>query len=245
MLARHKFTTLAGTLVFFLIMSLTPFLFWLTLLFGNSDIDFVSLGLFDWAQDFLMTLKRNAELATVGVNVLFLATTLFSSTGFFYHLRRGGEIIYGYERLKNGWKVRVSAALFTLGVLFLSVLAGGVLFATNLLTEGLPPVLAQLLRYAFSLPLSFLLAWLLNWYACPYQSRPSETLYGSIITSAAWFLASVAFSIYLRFVSMQRLYGALSAVIVFLIWLYWLMICLVAGIVYNCHRGGARADKRL
>ena len=35
-LSAHRFTTIAGTLVFFLIMSLVPFVFWLTLLFGGS-----------------------------------------------------------------------------------------------------------------------------------------------------------------------------------------------------------------
>ena len=35
--ASHRATTIAGTLVFFLIMSLVPFLFWLTLLFGGSE----------------------------------------------------------------------------------------------------------------------------------------------------------------------------------------------------------------
>ena len=35
LLVLKKYTTIAGTLVFFLIMSVVPFAFWLTLLFGK------------------------------------------------------------------------------------------------------------------------------------------------------------------------------------------------------------------
>lgn len=244
-LARHRFTTLAGTLVFFLIMSLTPFLFWLTLLFGNSQIDFLSASLFDWAKDLFAVLQSNAQQATAGVNVLFLATTLWSSTGFFYHLRRSGEIIYDYRRTKHGWKVRISAVFLTFGILLLFVLSGGVLVSANYLTENLSPFLYYPIRYTLVLAVSFLLVWLLNWYVCPYRSRPSDTALGSLFTALAWLVASLAFSVYLRFASPERLYGALSVAIVFLLWLYWLMTCFTAGVVYNSYRAEKREHKKL
>ena len=37
-LAEKKYTTIAGTLVYFLIMSITPLAFWLTLLFGKHQL---------------------------------------------------------------------------------------------------------------------------------------------------------------------------------------------------------------
>lgn len=244
-LARHRFTTLAGTLVFFLIMSLTPFLFWLTLLFGASNIDFLSASLFDWAQDLLAVLQENAEQATAGVSVLFLITTLWSCTGFFYHLRRSGEIIYDYRRTKHGWKVRLSAVVLTFGILILFVVSGGVLIASNYLTENLSPFLYYPVRYALILAVSFLIVWILNLYVCPYRTRPSDTALGSLFTAIAWLVASLAFSVYLRFASPERLYGALSVAIVFMLWLYWLMICFTAGVVYNCSRVEKTGHKKL
>ena len=41
------------------------------------------------------------------------------------------------------------------------------------------------------------------------------------------------FSVYLSFGNKEKLYGALALVIVFLLWLYWLMICFVAGVIFN------------
>lgn len=244
-LTKHRFTTLAGTLVFFLIMSLTPFLFWLTLLFGRTQADFITSGLFDWAGDLLETIKSSAEQATAGVSILFLVTTLWSSTGFFYHLRRSGEIIYDYRRKKHGWKVRLSAVFLTFAILILFALAGGVLVAVNYLIEGYSPFLTYPVRYTLGLAVSFLLAWLLNWYICPYRTYPADTALGSFFTALAWIAASLAFSVYLRFSNPEKLYGALSVVIVFLLWLYWLMICFTAGVVYNRYQVEKRAHKKL
>ena len=244
-LNKHRFTTLAGTLVFFLIMSLTPFLFWLTLLFGRTQADFITAGLFDWAGDLLETIKSSAEQATAGVSILFLVTTLWSSTGFFYHLRRSGEIIYDYRRKKHGWKVRLSAVFLTFAILILFALAGGVLVAVNYLIEGYSPFLTYPVRFTLGLAVSFLLAWLLNWYICPYRTYPADTALGSFFTALAWIVASLAFSVYLRFSNPEKLYGALSVVIVFLLWLYWLMICFTAGVVYNRYQVEKRAHKKL
>ena len=238
-LSRNRYTTLAGTLVFFLILSIVPFLFWLSLLFGTAGIQtevILELELFGWAKDFLLFLKENAEGATAGVSVLFLATTLWSSSSFFYHLRRSGEIIYGYNRVKNGWRVRVSAFLVTLCILLYFVVTGSALIGAIIVSRYLQPYIAYPVLYSLVLVAGFFAAWILNGYICPYRSSPSDTVLGSFYTAIAWLLTSAIFSVYLRFTNTERLYGALSTVVVFLIWLYWLMICFTSGVIYNCRR---------
>ena len=244
-LARRRFTTLAGTLVFFLVMSLMPFAFWLTLLFGRSDFVF-GVELFGWAEEFFAFVRESAMGATAGVNVLFLATTLWSSTGFFYHLRRIGEIIYGSDRTKHGWKVRVSAVLLTFCVLLFFAFFGGVLVGVGILAEALPTVFSYLVRYSLIFVFSFFGAWILNGYVCPYKISPADTALGSFFTALAWLVASVVFAVYLNFSNAERLYGALSLVIVFLLWLYWLMTCFAAGVIYNSRRiSGQKEHKTL
>ena len=129
----HRATTVAGTLVFFLIMSLVPFVFWLTLLFGGNAtiLDRVlELELFGWARDFLGFLQTNAQGATAGASIFLIATTLWSSSSFFYHLRRSGEIIYSEARPRHGWKVRLSAIGLTL-LLMLTFAVAGVIFTKH------------------------------------------------------------------------------------------------------------------
>ncbi len=238
-LSKNRYTTLAGTLVFFLILSVVPFLFWLTLLFGTAGIQtevILELELFGWASDLLLFFKENAEGATAGVSVLFLATTLWSCSSFFYHLRRSGEIIYGYNRVKHGWKVRISAFLVTLCVLLYFVLAGTALIGAIIVSRYLEPYIAYPVLYSLVLVAGFFAAWILNGYICPYRASPTDTVLGSLYTAIAWLAASAIFSVYLRFANAERLYGALSTAVVFLIWLYWLMICFTSGVIYNSRR---------
>lgn len=235
-LADYRYTTVAGTLVFFLIMSLVPFLFWLTLLFGNAGLaEIYELELFGWAKDLLRYLGEHAQGATAGAGVLFLITTLWSSTGFFYHLRRSGEIIYEYKRKKEGWRVRLSAVILMFGVLLFFSASGALLFGVNYITKPFPDWYSYFAVYSIVFILCFFTAWILNVYVCPYRVG-GETALGSFYTAIAWLIASVAFSVYLKFSDSERLYGALSLVIVFLLWLYWMMICFTAGVIYNRRR---------
>lgn len=235
-LTAKRFTTLAGTLVFFLIMSLVPFVFWLTLLFGQTDVRLVEIELFGWTEGFLSTIQDSARQATAGVSVLFLVTTLWSSTGFFYHLRRSGEIVYEHRRTQHGWKIRLSAAVITFAVLLFFAVAGTLFVGVNYFIRGYSPILTYPVRYSLLLVLCFFAAWILNGYVCPYRCSPADTVMGSLFTAIAWLVASVAFTVYLSLSDPGRLYGALSVVIVFLLWLYWLMICFTAGVVWNCRR---------
>lgn len=238
-LSAHKFTTLAGTLVFFLLTSLMPLFFWFTLLLGGDaglTETVEKLMIFSWAENLFVFFKDNAAGATAGVSALFLLTTLWSSTGFFYHLRRSGEIIYDYRREKKGWKVRISAVLIAFALLLFLAAAGTGLYVALFFLRPFPKWVSLPVLYALVSALGFLVAWALNAYICPYRCKPRDVLLGSLFTAIGWLLASVFFSVYLRFASPEKLYGALSALIIFLLWLYWLMICFTAGVVYNSRR---------
>ena len=242
-LSAHRFTTIAGTLVFFLIMSLVPFLFWLSLLFGGADalLDRVlELELFGWARDLISFLRANAEGATAGASLFLVATTLWSSSAFFYHLRRSGEIVYEVRRRGRGIKARLGAIALTLAAMLGIVAAGGATLGIALLTRRLPVWLSLPADLAALLAVGFLAAWLLNVYACPYRNAVRPLAFGSFLTALAWLVASAAFAVYFRFSNPERLYGALSLVIVFLLWLYWLMIFFTAGMIFNRRAVGKR-----
>ena len=238
-LTARKYTTIAGTLVFFLIMSLVPLAFWLTLLFGRSALDpevVEELGLFGWAEDLLLYLRDNAAESASGASIFFLGTTLWSSTGFFFHLRRSGELIYDYRRKKHGWKVRLSAVGVAFCLLFFFAGAIGTLITLSVAMRALPRWLSRIVEYAALLILGFFGAWILNAYVCPYRCSPRDIVMGSLWTAIAWLVASGAFSVYMHFGNKEKLYGALTLIIVFLLWLYWMMICFTAGVIYNRRR---------
>lgn len=240
LLTVKKYTTLAGTLVFFLIMSIVPLSFWLTLLIGKLPVNteqILQLPIFDSVKNVLLYVQKEAANATGGASLLLLVTTLYSATNLFYQMRRSGEIVYDYHRKKQGLRLRLGA-LALMFVLMLTVVAFLLLFAvgTFLFSRYVSGVLERIADYGLLAVLSFLLVWLLNAYICPYKTPMKQFLPGTALTVGAWAVAVAGFTVYLKISNMDKLYGALSAIIVFLLWLYILMICFIVGVIFNSDR---------
>lgn len=238
-LSEKKYTTLAGTMAFFLVLSVVPFLFWLTLLFGRLHLDYeqlFELEIFAELKNILLYLRDQAQSAQAGASVVLLATTLYSSTNLFYHMRRSGEIIYDCDRKKGGLAVRISALILIFVVMALLV-AGISLFllGTALLRRILPSFAAQIAVYALLGAVAFLFLLLLNVYICPYRIGAKNAVWGSLLTLLLGGLVSFGFSVYAHLGTMEKLYGAAVFLIIFLLWLYLLMICFVIGVIFNCY----------
>lgn len=237
LLSRKKYTTLAGTLVFFLVMSILPFTFWLTLIVGKLPINtgnFFSLSVFDSVKNIFSYVQKEAENATTSVSIILLVTTLYSSTNFFYQMRRSGEIIYDYNPKKQAFHLRLSALVLMFMVMlmvivFLFVLGVG----TFLFSRFLSQVAELVADYLLLMTLSFALVLLLNMYICPHKVPVKYFLGGTVWTVGAWTIAVIGFAVYLKISSVEKLYGALSTVIVFLLWLYVLMVCFIIGVIFN------------
>ncbi len=249
LLAEKKYTTIAGTLVFFLLLSIVPLTFWLTLLFGRLNVgteSVLELPVFESVRDVLLYIREEAAQATTGASVFLVATTLYSATNLFYHMRRSGELIYSYRRKKHGLLVRLGAVLLLFAVMVI-VAASAVLLAGSafVFARLFPRWLELVADYVLLLLVAFGVVWLLNAYICPYRVKFRELLPGTAITVGAWAVALAGFAIYLKIGNMSRLYGALSAVIAFMLWLYVLMICFVSGVILNSERIYARESKTL
>ena len=237
LLSTKKYTTLAGTLVFFLIMSIVPLAFWLTLLVGKLPVnaeEVLRLPIFESVKNVLVYVRREAANATSGASLLLLITTLYSSTNLFYQMRRSGEIIYDYRRRKKGLRLRVGALalmfiVMAMVILFLLLFALG----TFLFSRYITGVWEQIADYALLAALAFGLVLLLNAYICPYKISLKRFLPGAALTVLAWGVAVFGFTVYLKVSNMDKLYGALSTIIVFLLWLYILMICFIVGVIFN------------
>ncbi len=245
-LVKKKYTTLAGTLVFFFIMSIVPLTFWLTLLVGKLPLKMekvLQLSVFSSVENIFIYVQREARNATASVSIVLLFSTLYSSTNLFYQMRRSGEIIYDYRRLRSGVHVRLGALALT-GIIMLMFIAFFVVFALGsfLFARLLPLFWERVADYTLLLVLAFALVWLLNMYVCPYKTHMRKFLPGTCITVAAWLVAFIGFSVYIKITNMDKLYGALTTLIVFLLWLYVLMIGFIVGVIWNSER--IRAERK-
>ena len=105
LLSLKKYSTIAGTLVFFLIMSIVPLSFWLSLLIGRLPIQterVLALPVFESVKDILSYVQREAANATTGASIILVLTTLYSSSNLFYQMRKSGELIYDYHAERQG-----------------------------------------------------------------------------------------------------------------------------------------------
>ncbi len=230
-----RYSTIAGTLVYFLIMSVTPFLFWLTLLVGNIDLqNVISHDIFAAVEPVLSYLQASATSAAGSAGIILLVTSLWSSTNFFYHLRRSGEIIYETDRRKGGLKLRLTS-LFTvfLTIIILAIAAAVPILSVAVLDNIMPQAIAQVISLTFLTLFAFIIAYLLNVFACPYKLKFDQIIAGVLLTVTLWVVFGAGFTVYLRFAEPQKLYGAIAAIIVFLLWSYLMVNSLVIGIIYN------------
>lgn len=240
LLSFKKYTTIAGTLVFFLIMSIVPFSFWVSLIIGRLPVDpeeILSLPVFDSVKNVLLYIQREAENATASASIILVFTTLYSATNLFYQMRKSGEIIYDYRRETQGVKLRIGA-LILLIIVMAAVVVFLLLFALGsfLFSQILTKQWELIADYALLAVIAFGLVLLLNIYICPHKARVKDFLLGTFLTVGLWAIAIFGFSVYLKIGNMGRLYGALSAIIVFLLWLYVLMICFIVGVIFNSER---------
>ncbi len=239
-LSRKKYTTIAGTLVFFFIMSIVPLSFWLTLLIGKLPIQterILQLPVFQSVENIFAYVQQEAKNATASVSVVLLVSTLYSSTNLFYQMRRSGEIIYDYRRLRPGLRVRVGALALTFIIMLMFITFLGVYaLGSFLFSRYLPLFWERFADYLLLLILAFALVWLLNMYVCPYKTPMRQFLPGTLVTLSAWVLAVIGFSVYLQITNMDKLYGALTTLIVFLLWLYVLMIGFIVGVIINSEK---------
>lgn len=240
--ARKKYTTIAGALVFFLILSVLPFFFWGTLLFGKFLVgseEFLDREAYGGIGELISFLRTNAEEASSGATFFLGATTLYSASNFFYHLRRCGEMIYGIAPKKQSGKVRFFALIATIvTILFLSLfwsLFLGMVWVFRLI---FPAFLAETSVYFLSAGIEFLTCFALNVYLCPLRFPWKKYLRGSLTTTLLWGVALVLFSVYIRFGNIRKLYGAMTTVVVILLWTYYMTICFVVGIIVNARENG-------
>jgi membrane protein len=230
-----RFSTISGTLVYFLLMSIAPFLLWLTLFIGNFDLErILSHRIFEAIQPIVGYLKSSAESAASSAGLILLVTSLYSSTNFFYHLRRSGEIIYGEKKLKGGIVLRLSALTIIFGIILsLSLMAATPFFSRYFLYSIMPAYVADGITTIFLCMSALFVSLLLNYFACPYKLDFDGAIAGSLLTTILWIILAVAFTIYLKFANPVRLYGKIASLIVFLLWCYVMINCLVIGIIYN------------
>ncbi len=228
-------------------MSLAPFFLWLTIIVGDIDTkDIISLPIFEGILPILSALKNGAENAVGGGSIVFLVVTLYSSTNFFYHLRRSGEIIYESDRVKGGIKLRIiSLALMLFTILLIALIVGLSLLGERIFAPVIPQNILSIIIIFFIIFITLVVCILLNIFICPFVVKIKQVLPGSLMTVILWIIFAVGFSLYLQYAHPEKLYGQLASIIIFLLWCYFMTNCFILGVIHNSTYCTVRRHKTL
>jgi membrane protein len=187
---------------------------------------------------------QNSQGSAGIIFIVGLAAALWAASGYVAAFMRASNTIYDVQEGRPIWKtlpVRVCVTLVMIVLLAISavavVLTGGLAKQVgNLVGVGSSavsvwdiakwPVLLLVVSFMFSI---------LYW-ASPNVKHPGLRWLspGGILAVAVWVVASGAFALYVaNFSSYNKTYGALAAIIVFLVWLWISNIALLLGAEFN------------
>jgi membrane protein len=191
----------------------------------------------------IQNVQRSQGTAGV-IFIVGLAGALWSASGYVSAFMRASNTIYDVEEGRPIWKtipVRLGVTLVMLVLLAISavavVLTGGLAKQVgNLVGVGGSAVSVwEIAKWPVLLLVVSLMFSLLYW-ASPNVKHPGFRWIspGGIFAVAVWVIASGAFALYVaNFSSYNKTYGALAAIVVFLVWLWISNIAVLLGAEFN------------
>lgn len=235
----QSYTTLAGSISFFFIINGGSVLY-LILLIGQA-FDFNVFRLFQIehlpqaVQTVLVTLFQSSSGINPNYSIFFIISSIVSSSSLFFHMIRTGELIYHEEREKFSFIRRFLAIILVLIFLVLVVVSLSLLLLGDMFLRHLQHIiLINLFRYLMLFLIPFWIILLINLFVTPNKVKIVQVMPGSIFTTLFWFVATYLFSIYLQiFANFKIIYGALTFLIIFMIWVYLMCQGLVIGFIIN------------
>ncbi len=248
-ISNRKTAILSGGLVFFSLLELVPLAYLISLLVSvfGTQIDLHSNLLV--AKQFESVTSYVFETATklgASGNIIALIITTYSATNLFFHLRRTGEIVYNYSS-KNNLFTRVISflAMFVLLVSFV-FFQSIYIFISKLSIFFLGSVFGRILNYTAILFSLLIFICILNLYACPYKVRIKDVFIGSLYTCVFSIVMTIGFLIYVNyFASYTEIYGKITIIVVFLLWLNIIMKGLIGGMNLNVYFLGKRRKRKI
>jgi membrane protein len=241
-----KLTDTSGSLVFFGVLSLFPFLLFLVTLAGlvmtpqNVEAVVLQLGKVapkDVTNILEAQIREIHQGRSVGLLTFGFLLSIWSASGGVVSLMTALNKVYDVDESRPFWKVRLTAIAVTLG-------AGGAALVAALVGVAAGPIAAHL-----PAPLSSWVFWLrlpvaglimMFVWACLYYFLPDvEQQFrfispGSVIGVILWLIASWGFGFYAsRFAAYNKTYGAIGGVIVLLTWMFISALVLLLGAELN------------
>ncbi|XXF80665.1 YihY/virulence factor BrkB family protein [Myxococcaceae bacterium GXIMD 01537] len=230
---RDKVSDVAGSLTFFGVLALFPFLLFLVALAGliidpkqaQALIDELARVAPQEVTAILgQRLRELGESSSVGLLTLGGVGAIWAASSGIAALMRALNAAYGVEESRPYWKVRAIALVSTLLSAGVSILAALAAVATPALGRALGEPFEGIITW-LRLPVAGVLmmfVWALLYWALPDVHQKFKLITpGSVVGVIIWLIASWGFSKYVaNFGKYSVNYGAIGGVIVLLLWMW-------------------------
>lgn len=237
-LVSKRYSTLAGSMSFFLILSFIPSLFLILIIFDrfnlSLEVDFTNSNIPNNIANILNYIFNNTKEITGEYSLLFLLTAVYSASNLFHHIIRSVELIYNKAYYKESKMGRIVPIILLIMFLFLIAL----LFFLYAFIQLLLVNINVYLRFFINLLLVILtfltIVLYLHKYLTPIKVKFKDCIQGASFTVFFSIFASLLFFLYINnYANYEKIYGALALIIVILLWIYILMIGFIIGLIIN------------
>lgn len=236
-LKEKNYTTLAGSIAFFFIINGGALIFLISLIFNLFNLRFTAYfpSTNPFVNELLLYVDNNSLSYFKTYSFILIVTSIWSSSTLFYHLLKSGELIYEKKRKKYPFFIRILSVLFV--AIFLVIILSSIiiLILGNLILAHLNNNLLSILIKIFMLlivPSIAIFFFLI--FVPPVKLKFKNVYKGALFTLSFWIVSTLLFQIYLNiFNNFKAIYGALTFVIIGMIYIYLLAIGLVIGLVIN------------
>jgi membrane protein len=243
--SEKRLTTVAGAWVYYFLSSVIPLAFLIITAFSLFGVSVTSDIVSRLPEEFRLageTIAQTAENASNGVTFFFVVTVVFSCTTLLNQMSKDGDFIYGEKSkrkrgiLRRLWAIGALAVLFAvfLGVAF--IFSFGNMFFSKFALRGGWKLLFTVISFAIIIAFSYFIILLIHNFISPVRSKFTQVALGSFISLCIIVLGTIGLILYLKFLKpYNAFYGSLTAIIVFLLWAYILMLGIVVGVVINTY----------
>lgn len=170
-------------------------------------------------------------------------TTLWSAGKGFLAIMKGLNSVYGIEETRHYFLQRAIAAVYTLIFAIMLIMTMGLFVFGNRLYFWIERKLPVIRDTAFVIIsfrtilglISLIIFFLIIYVVIPNRkAKISKELPGAMLCAAGWMGFSYAFSFYIdNYSSYASMYGSLTAIVLFMLWMYFCMYILFLGAECN------------
>ncbi len=238
-----RLSTVTGAWVYYFLTSVIPLAFLLATAFGVFGINVLNDLVATLPEEFRtagQAIAETAEKVSKSATLLFVFTVVFSCTTLLNQMSKDGDFIYGIKSKAKRGIFRRLWAIVALGALFAVFLIMALLFAfqNRIFPEGLGgsagKLILTILAFSFVICFCYAIIIVLYKYISPVNQPFKQLFLGGLFSLGVIVVGTMGLALYLRFFSTYNaVYGSLTAIVVFLLWAYIVMLGLVVGVIVN------------